>query len=207
MKMTKLVSLAAPALALWLTGCSEQPSTPPQNKAEERPEPITGQSALYKMYQVARWWATDCQVLKLDSMHISVVPDAPGKAGAWEGTFVSPSRGTARSYTWSAVDSVETNLHKGVFQTSEQPYSGHGSGKPFLIAAVKTDSDAALETARAKTVDYDKKNPGKPITFLLEETERFPDPAWRVIWGESLGVSGLSVFVDAMTGAYLSTMH
>jgi len=207
MKKTKLPWLAAALLPLLLGSCSEQPTTPPEKKAEVKPEPVSGQSALFKMYQVARAWAPDCQVLKLTSMHIADVPDQPGKAGAWEGTFVSPSRSEARTYNWSAVDSVESNLHKGVFQTNAQPYSGRGSSKPFLIAAVKTDTDAALETARTKAVDYDKKNPGKPITYLLEETDKFPDPAWRVVWGESVGISNFSIFVDAMTGGYLTTMH
>jgi hypothetical protein len=207
MKTTKVLWLTAALLPLLLTSCSEQPSAPPEKKAEAKPEPATGQSALFKMYQVARVWASDCQVLKLASLHITDVPDQPGKAGAWEGTFVSPSRSEARTYNWSAVDSVESNLHKGVFQTNAQAYSGGGSSKPFLIAAVKTDSDAALTTAKTKAVEYDKKHPGMPITFLLEETDKYPDPAWRVIWGESVGTSGFSIFVDAMTGTYLSTMH
>jgi hypothetical protein len=207
MAKIKLARLVAGALAVWLVGCSEQPAAAPQKKAEEQPEPLTGQSALYRMYQVARSWAPDCQVLKLDSMRVSDVPDQPGKAGAWEATFVSAARGTSRAYTWSAVESVENNLHKGVFQTSEQPYAAHGSGKPFVIAAVKTDSDAALATAKTKAVDYEKKNPRQPVIFLLEETDRFPDPAWRVIWGESVGTSSFSVFVDAMSGGYLSIMH
>ena len=201
----KLVPVAAGAVLL-LAACSSQPPAAEEKKVEVKPEPVSGQTALFRMYQVARTWAPDCEVLKLDSLHIADVPDAPGKAGAWDGAFVSSSRGTARSYTWSAVDSVDSNLHKGVFQTGEQPYSGRGS-KPFLIAAVKTDTDAALQTAKTKAVDYEKKNPGMPITFLLEETDRFPDPAWRVIWGESVGTSAFSVYVDAMTGSYLSTMH
>ncbi len=207
MKQFKLLWLGAAALAFLLTSCSEQPSAPPEKKAEAKPEPVTGQSALFKMYQVARAWSSDCQVLKLTSMHISDVPDEPGKAGGWQGAFVSPSKGTARSYTWSAIDSVETNLHKGVFQTGEEPFSGKSSSKPFLIAAVKIDTPDALQTAKQKAVDYEKKNPGKPITFLLEQTDRYPDPAWRVVWGESVGTSAFSVFVDAMTGGYLATMH
>lgn len=206
MNKFKLAPLAA-VTALFFTACSGQPPAAEEKKAEVKPEPVTGQTALFRMYQVARTWAPDCQVLKMDSLHISDVPDEPGKAGAWDGIFVSSSRGTARSYTWSAVDSVESNLHKGVFQTAEQPYSGRGNNKPFLIAAVKTDTDKALEIAKTKAVDYEKKNPGKPITFLLEQTERFPDPAWRVIWGESVGTSAFSVYVDAMAGSYLATMH
>jgi hypothetical protein len=207
MNKMKLARLTAAAFAVWLTGCSEQPSAAPPKAAEEKPEPVTGRTALFRMYQAARVWAPDCQVLKLDSLHISEVPDAPGKAAVWEGVFVSSTRAGAISYTWSAVDSLENNLHKGVFQTSEQPYSTQGSSKPFLIAAAKIDTDDVLKTAKTKAVAYEKKNPGQPITFLLEWTDRFPDPAWRVVWGESVGTSGFSVFVDAETGKYLSTMH
>ena len=37
--------------------------------------------------------------------------------------------------------------------------------------------------------------------LVLEKTEQFPDPAWRVIWGESVGHQQLfRFFVDASTG-------
>jgi hypothetical protein len=56
-----------------------------------------------------------------------------------------------------------------------------------------------------KGSDYARKNPGKPLKFLLEKTARFPDPAWRVFWGESVSTSAYSIFVDAVTGQYLAT--
>jgi hypothetical protein len=46
-----------------------------------------------------------------------------------------------------------------------------------------------------------------PISYLLEQTNRFPNPAWRVIWGESASASDYSVFVDATLNQYLSTAH
>jgi hypothetical protein len=76
-----------------------------------------------------------------------------------------------------------------------------------LIAAVKTDSDEVYQTALKKAADYEKKNPDKPISFLLEKTDRFPNPAWRVIWGESVGASNFSIFIDTSTGLYLQTMR
>jgi len=102
---------------------------------------------------------------------------------------------------------AEGNLHKGVFAGLEEGWSGARTATPFLIAAVKTDSDEVYQTALAKAADYEKKNPDKPIAFLLEKTEQFPDAAWRVIWGESVGTSNFSVFVDASTGKYLQTMR
>jgi hypothetical protein len=81
----------------------------------------------------------------------------------------------------------------------------------FLMAAIKVDTDAAyktaIETVRSHAAEYDKKNPGKPITILLERTNKHPDPAWRIIWGESVGTSNFSVLIDASTGEYLETLR
>ena len=120
---------------------------------------------------------------------------------------LSPQLGRARTYTYSVIE-AEGNLHKGVFAGLEEGWSGaRPTSKPFLIAAVKTDSDEVYATALKHAADYEKKNPGKPITFLLDCTEQFPDPVWRVIWGESVGTSNFSVLIDASTGIYLRTMR
>ena len=201
--MKAALALAA-AACLLSTGCSEQPAPPPA-KAEP-PQPVTGQSGLFKMFQVARAWAPDVQVLKMDSLHLSGVPETPEKAGEWEAVFVSPSLGAAKTFTWCAVD-VEPTLHKGAFAGAEEPFSGSHGSSPFLISAVKIDTDAALATATARAADYAKKNAGQPITYVLEKVDRFANPAWRVIWGESVGTANFSVYIDATTGAYLETMH
>ena len=209
--MRKLPLMVSSALFLMLVACSETPTTTAKKEAEKT-EPITGETALYRMYQVARSWSSDAEVLQLMSVRIGeFTQEVPGKAAAWQATFVSASKSRSRSYTFSIVES-EGNLHKGTFAGLEEAWSGpHGVATPFPIAAVKKDSDEAYRTAmsdpRTKAADYDKKNPGKPITILLEKTSKFPDPAWRVIWGESVGTSGFSVFVDASVGTYLETMR
>jgi Peptidase propeptide and YPEB domain len=168
---------------------------------------VTGETALGRMFQVARSWDPRIQVLKLTSAHLSEVPEVPGKAASWEGTFVSPTQGRTRTYTFSVIELLP-NLHKGVFSVAEEPFSGSkGTSTPFLIEAVKTDTDKAYETALTKAGDYDKKNPGKPITLILELTPRHPDPTWRVVWGDSVGSSNFSVFIDATTGQFLEVMH
>src|SRR5262245_21938320 len=127
------------SLALMLlTGCSESPTqTAAKKEPEKAPEPVAGQSALYKMYQVARSWSSDCQVLKLNSIPLSEVPSVPrGRAAAWQATFVSAARSQARSYTYSIVES-QGNLHKGVFAGPEEGWSGaRGVTGPFPIMAV-----------------------------------------------------------------------
>jgi hypothetical protein len=205
--MKTFALFSASTLLLVLAGCSTE--TPaPEKKAEVKPaEPVTGRQALQNMYIAARGWAADIQPIKITSLPLSEVKPTPGKAGAWQAIFVSPSQSKARSYTYSVVES-EGNLHKGVFAGLDQSWSGSsGSTKPFLMAAIKVDSDDVYQTALKKGAEYDKKNPGKPITFLLENNRKFPDVSWRVIWGESVGTSNFSVFVDASTGGYLETMR
>src|ERR1035441_8774472 len=98
--MKKFLSLSGCALMLILTGCLAK-SQPGQKKDPPKPaEPVTGQTALYRMYQVVRSWAPDAQVLKMNSIHLLEVPSVPGQAGAWEATFTSATKGRARSYTY-----------------------------------------------------------------------------------------------------------
>ena len=106
-------------------------------------------------------------------------------------------------YSWSAVE-AEGNLHKGVFAGPDE------SSRPkqvFEIAAIRTDSEEAYKIAADKSAEYMKKNPDQPIFFVLEMTNRFPDLAWRVVWGESIAASSYSVFVDASTGKFLGKAH
>lgn len=202
--------LSIPVLAiLALGGCSpEAPKAEPAKKAEaEKPaEPVGAQKAFYAVFPQARIWAPDIEVLTMRDIHPEgVAPGEPGTAGAWQVTFVSPSKGRMRQFTYSVVKAE--NLDKGASMGMEGSYTARGQEQTFRTAAFKVDSVAAYTTAAAKAGDYIKKNPNKPVTFLLESTKQFPNPAWRVIWGESVATSNLSVYVDASTGEYLKTMH
>jgi hypothetical protein len=209
--MSKPSIFPAIALLAILTACSETPA-PTVKKEAEKLEPVTGQSAVYKMYQMARSWASDSQVLKMQGVHLSEVKDgAPGTAPAWQAVFVSAAKSQSRSYTFSIVEG-EANLHKGAFAGPEESWSGSTDmDSPSLMAAIKIDTDTAYKTAMASTrshaAEYDKKFPGKPITIQLERTSKHPNPAWRIIWGESAGTSDFSVLIDASTGDYLETLR
>lgn len=194
-----------PAFAL-LQACTEAPKEEAKKKEPEKPpEPVSGRKAFYQMYPSARAWALDAQPLQLNSIALPDVKTDKGKYGAWQASFVSPSKGKLKTFTYSVVE-AGGNLHKGVFALHEESFSGtRGQAKPWLVAALKTDSDEVYETAMKKSVEYTKKHPDMPITFLLEYTNRFPQPTWRVIWGESVGTSSYSIFVDAATGEYLAT--
>jgi hypothetical protein len=191
---------------LLLTACSDAPKTTEQKEPPKPPEVLTGRQAFQRMYPQARGWAPDAQPLQIRSVNLAQVKADQGKSGAWQVIFVSPSRGKAKTYTYSAVE-ADGNLHEGVFGGSEESYTPRGDASPFEIAAIKVDSDEAYKTAAEKSAEYIKKNPDKPVTFLMEMSRRFPDVTWRVIWGDSVGTSDYSVFVDGTTGNYLERMH
>ena len=206
MRMRTSLFLVSGALALALTSCSESPAPTAKKEAEKPPEPVTGLSGLFKMYQVARTMGTDVKILKMSSMAISEVPNVPrGKAAAWEATFVSPEKSLAKSFTYSIIELAGQNLHKGVFAQGDEGYNGRGN--PIAIADVKIDTDAAYETALKQAGDYDAKNPGKPITILLEKVPKHSNPVWRIVWGESVGTSNFSIYVDAFTGEFKEKLH
>lgn len=206
--MKKLLSILFPiTLMLMIAACSETPKKTEQEKEPEKPaEPVTARTAFQQIFATARAWAPDVQILQMTSVRLPNVKEEPGKAAAWQAVMVSPSRSRAKMFTYSVTEGPG-NLHKGVFGSADDAYTQRGQAKPFPVAALKVDSDQALEVAMKKATDYVKKNPDKPINYLLELTNVSPNPTWRVIWGDSIGTSNFSVYVDASTGEYLKTMH
>jgi hypothetical protein len=194
--------------ALLLAGCSEAPKQAETPKEPPKPpEAVSGLTGLYEMYKPARNWAKDLETLKLTSAVLNDVKAKPGLAGAWQATFVSASQRQARSFAYTIVE-LSATQHKGVTAGSSDSWAGpKPNSKPFPPSAIKIDSDKAYEVALEKAGDVAKKNADKPITFVLEQTDRFPNPAWRVVWGESVSSSTLSVFVDATTGKFLRTVR
>jgi hypothetical protein len=191
---------------LLLASCSNSPKAEVAKEPEKPPEPVTGRYAFHQVFINARTWATDMQGLRVANLRVGTETPPPGKSYAWEITLVSPSKGKQRVYTYSVIE-AEGNIHKGVFGNVEENYMQRGQARLWNIQALKTDSDAAYEAALKKSADYVKKNPDKPLTFLLEQTPRHPNLAWRVIWGPSVSASNYSVYVDASTGLYMETMR
>ena len=195
------------ALAAFVS-CSEapKPATETKKEAPKALEPLTGRQAYQQMYIAARSWAPDCQPLQLASIHLERTKFPTGKAEGWQCVFVSLGRGRARSYTWATVE-TQGSLHKGVFAGQEESYSPNRQLAPFLTSAIKVDSGEAYDTAMTKSTEFAKKLEGKPVSFRLEQTPRFPDVAWRIFWGESVSSSEYTVFVDATTGQFLERIR
>jgi hypothetical protein len=189
-------------------GGAEAPKPAAKKEPPKPPEPVTGRYAFHQMYAAARSWSVDLEPLQLMSIPLQEVPAQGGKYPAWRCVFVSPSKQMTKTYTYSVTD-AEGGINKGVYGTNEERWSGSSQIAPFPVQALKTDTDAALETAmtKGKGDEYSKKNPDKPVIFTLEKIKRFPNPAWRVIWGTSVSTSNFSVYVDASSGDYLQTMR
>ena len=191
-----------------LIACSEVPKPGFEKTAKPSPppSPVTGRFAFQRMFMQAKGWAADAQPLSLSALFLKQVPAEPGKCGAWQATFISLQKAKARTYTFSVVDIG--GIHEGVLAGREETWSGpHGQEQPFNPQALHIDSDAAYTAAAKESADFLKKNPSLPILFLLEQTPRFPNLAWRVIWGETFGSSHYSVFVDASTGRFLQILR
>jgi len=206
--MNRSSRLLAPLwLPLVLAGCSSSPDPtgPAKQQASAPPEPVSGATAFYKVFFSARAWAPDAEPLRLAQIDVDELKAANGKAAAWEAVFVSASQRSARRYIYSAIHRPARNLRGGVTSDPPESWSASGGAEPFLVQALKTDSTSAYETALKKGNEYSRKHPGMPVKLLLEKTRRFPGPAWRIYWGESVSSSAYSIFVDATTGEYLAT--
>src|ERR1700723_1101976 len=127
--------------AILLSGCSSsmEQKTPPKPV-----EPVTGLHALYQMYQHSRTWAQDLAVVRCSSIDITQVKAQPGKAAAWQALFASPSLGRQRAYTFSVFD-ASVSLRQGIFADAPTPLASDSHS--FQLAAARTDSDQAWETA------------------------------------------------------------
>lgn len=198
--MRRLHHAAALGLFLLLTGCSDSLPDP----IPQAPRPIPALSAFHQMFVAARNWAADAMPLRVAQIDVEGVEAVEGAAGAWEALFVSQSQSRVRRYIYSVVHRPARNLRGGVNSDPPESWAGRGDSEPFFVQAFKTDSPAAYEVAMKHARDYTRKNPGQSVRFVLEKTNRFPDPAWRVFWGASVSASGFSVFVDATTSAYLA---
>ncbi|MFN7924739.1 MAG: hypothetical protein U0Q16_31845 [Bryobacteraceae bacterium] len=199
--MKKLIPFA---IALFLAGCTQE--APKEKKVKAPPEPVSAQSAFFKMFGQARQWANDAQVLKVEPVPLTAIKEKGGKWPAWRATFTSDTKRRMKSFQFSVVES--DGVHEGVFGGTEESWGGsRGQEIAFLMQAFKIDSPAAIDTAIGKSAEYIKKHPDVPITVVLGKTKEDGNPTWRVIWGASASTSNYSVYVDATSGQYLKTMH
>jgi hypothetical protein len=211
MNKTFYSAVAAIALVAAFSGCSSAPteeSKKAEVKKKEPATPVTGQSAIFQMYTVARTWDKDVMLLKVEPIAVDGMKPEKGMAGAWRATFVSTTKKMKRDYTYSVEDFSQTVI-KGARAGSEAIYAANPSQRPFPIQDVKIDTPAALEAAMTdKDIKaYLEKNPDTIITYHLEWTPNAPKAAWRVILGPSVASSAMSGLVNASDGKFVKKLR
>jgi hypothetical protein len=197
-------SLIAIAALLSLGGCSSGPAPKKEAAAKKPVEPVTGQSGIFQMYQVARTWAKDAMLIKVDNLDIPEAKPQPGKYGVWRATFVSLEKKQKRDYLYAVADS-EGGIIKGARAGSESMYAANPQIRPIAITDVKTDTPAALEEAlkNKEVKEFADKNPNEPVQFILEWTGQTMDPCWRVYWGPTLSMAKANVWINSKTGKFV----
>ena len=108
-----------------LVSCQSRPQPTAENKPATKPEPkptqtYTGREAFQRVYVVARGWAPDATLYRVESQATSDAKGHDGKAAIWKAGFASPSRGSIKTYTWSesqAEGAPEAGVNPGVEDT------------------------------------------------------------------------------------------
>ena len=202
-KRFQMLGSAVIASLLLLSGCSDSPppaETKVEKKKPSRPTgPITGLTAYYEMYKVARQIAPDIQTASLTGNDVEGVKSEEGKYAMWTAVFVSASLKQATTFTYSTSDKalVPVGINNGGAIRWGGPTQ---SAMPFSNSDFSIDSDAAYKAAAGKAADWLSKNADKPVTILaLGNASSFPAPMWYIRWGTKTG--GYAVYVNASTGS------
>lgn len=191
------------AFALILCGCGSSGEPPAATKPAKEPEAVSGQMAAFRMFSMARRWAPDALMLRMEDLEIPEVKGGAGRSGAWRAIFVSPKLGQQREYTFAAQESKSMNVHADVFAWQPASYTPSPQWKPFHMAALRIDSTRAWELAAKESAEYMRKHPDTPVHFELGFTALTANASWRVVWGPSVSRSDYSIFIDASTGFFV----
>ena len=118
--MPKLSILPAIALLAILTACSDTPTATVPKKEPGKVEPVTGQSAIFKMYQMARFLGAGCAGDE-DAEHAA--QRGQGRPSRHRSRLAGHLRfcgqEPARAATRFSIVEGEGNLHKGAFAGPE----------------------------------------------------------------------------------------
>ncbi len=196
------VCLAGSGGGLFLASCGGSAVNAPVEPPPP-PEPVSALRAFTFAFGKARTKAPDLEVFTISNLNLEGVPSEGGKAGAWQFQFVSPSKGAIYSMRYAVVDELPS-FREGAWDSGSQSYSPRGMrAKPFPIQALRCDSTTAYEIAVENASDYLKKADLPPVNFMLEHTDMYALPTWRVYWGTSLSTAEYSVYIDANQSKFL----
>jgi hypothetical protein len=199
--------------SLFLISCVETPATPPVETAAApdatKPstaavgapaEPVTGKTAYWEMYKMARAWAPDLTPVSLANKKVPGHKLQAGKNVVWTAAFASPSKREVRRLTYSVI--AAEGIVKGSEAEHSMPWAGPTrDAMPFGIAEIGVDSDEAYKIAAKRAESWLKAHPNEDLSMTLGNASRFHGPVWYVLWGNSK--SGFQTWINATTGAVI----
>jgi hypothetical protein len=192
-------------------GCSaERPREAGEQPAAEKQEPqaqaLTARAAFQRMLPQARLWGADARPSRMESISTEQARGAEGTSTVWRAEFVSPARGTMRTFLWSGATGPDAPA-PGITASPEAGWSpANRETQPFDPAFLRTDSDRAFEVAQGRGGEAIlKKDPEHPVTYVLDWDPRKNQLYWRVFYGTDTRDAKLRIVVNASTGEYLRT--
>jgi hypothetical protein len=200
--------------SVFLFSCVETPTHPVESTATDpattKPatapaatataEPVTGKTAYWEMYKMARAWAPDLTPLSLTNKKIPGHKLQGGKNVVWTAAFASPSKREVRRITYSVI--AAPGVVKGPEAENAMAWAGPTrDAMPFGIAEIGVDSDEAYKIAAKRAESWLKAHPNEDLSMTLGNASRFHGPVWYVLWGNSK--SGFQTWINATTGAVI----
>src|SRR5512140_2985631 len=143
------------SLLILLMGCSSNPqpqqsstSTPSTTEVVKKEAILyTGKPCVNRMVEQARRWSADAMPLHVESKINAESVGHDGKSTIWSGTFLSPSKATARIFTCSG-SVLPDEPGQGVSASPEMTAS---TAVPvFDPSLLGIDTDTAFNTAQEK---------------------------------------------------------
>ena len=204
--MNKIAVVVLSFVLLVLSGCSSTPETStstPTTKPVEKKEAVlyTGKPCFTRMVDQARRWSADAMPIHYESVLNSESQGHDGKATVWQGTFMSPSRRSARVFTCSGSILADAPP-EGVTGRPEMPASA--SVPMFDPSFLGSDSDNAYTLAQEKGGSkLMEKDPKQPVIYALSWDASKKQLIWIVVYGTDLKDSKGVGVVDASTGKFL----
>ena len=185
-----------------LMGCSTPAHDVPSTTGAPATQTLTGREAFQKLFISARGWASDARPVRLESQSTSDADGRDGKSAVWRVMFASPGRGKLEAFTWSG--SIAEGAERGISHGTEDAFNpANSSTQPFDMQFLKSDSDAALATARKNGGEKALKADAKlPVQFLLDFDPHKSQLVWHVIVGQSRNDAKMTIDVDATSGAF-----
>ncbi|MGO8796087.1 MAG: hypothetical protein ACLQLC_14790 [Candidatus Sulfotelmatobacter sp.] len=208
MRRIPVASLALTILSgLILFGCGSTPTpqAPAASAAVAKKEPMlfTGKNCLSQTAGAATRWQPDALPVHMESEVNAESTGQDGKSTVWRAMYVSPGRGTWRSFACSG-SRLNDEPGAGVTSSPESPISPEMSQAIFQSLLLMVDSDKAFEIAQKNGGEkLLQKNPQQPVMYLLDWDHKSKQLVWAVLYGTSQNDSKGIGIIDATSGKFL----